>query len=147
MKEFYLKIADRLVSAVPQLRYVDLEKGQTDDPDRREGIDFPAALIDIEFPNCEDTGNCDQQCRATITVRVVEHAITDETNHLTPRVWRERSLAILDTVQAVVQALQGFDCGFSSSLSRTTQQAEKRDDALKVYRITFTATFDEEFDE
>lgn len=147
MKEFYLKIADRLAEAVPELRMIDLDKGQTDNPETRQGVDYPAALIDIEFPNCEDTGGRDQQCRTTITVRVVEQAITDETNHLTPRVWRERSLAILDTVQAVVQALQGFDCGFSSNLSRTTQQAERRDDALKVYRIVFSATFHEEFDE
>ncbi len=136
MKEFYLKIADRLTSAVPQLRYVDLEKGQTDDPDRREGIDYPAALIDIEFPACQ----------VRMTVRVVFEAVADQTSHITPHVWRERSLAILDTVQTVVNALQGFDCGFSSALSRTAQRAEQRDDELKVYRIAFTATFDEEFD-
>lgn len=147
MKEFYLRIADRLAKAVPGLRLIDLDKGQTDNPETRQGVDYPAALIDIEFPSCEDTGGRNQQCRATITIRVAELAITGETSYSTPHMWRERSLAILDTVQAVVQALQGFDCGFSSSLSRTTQQAEKRDDALKVYRITFTATFDEEFDE
>ncbi len=147
MKEFYLKIADRLTSAVPQLRYVDLEKGQTDDPDRREGIDYPAALIDIEFPACEDTAGRDQQCQVRMTVRVVFEAVADQTSHITPHVWRERSLAILDTVQTVVNALQGFDCGFSSALSRTAQRAEQRDDELKVYRIAFTATFDEEFSE
>lgn len=147
MKEFYLRIADRLAKAVPGLRLIDLDKGQTDNPETRQGVDYPAALIDIEFPSCEDTGGRNQQCRATITIRVADLAITDETSYSTPHMWRERSLAILDTVQAVVQALQGFDCGFSSSLSRTTQQAERRDDVLKVYRITFTATFDEEVDE
>lgn len=146
MKDFFLKISDRLETAVPELRLIDLDKGQTDDPETRQGLDFPAALIDIEFPSCEGTGGRDQQCRTTITVRVVEQAIADETSHLTPHVWRERSLAILDTVQAVVNALQGFDCGLSSHLSRTSQVAEFRGDGLKVYRIVFSATFDEEFE-
>lgn len=147
MKDFFLKISDRLALAVPALRLIDLDKGQTDDPEARQGMDYPAALIDIEFPKCEDTGGRDQQCQTVITVRVVEQAIADETSHLTPHVWRERSLAILDTLQSVVNALQGFDCGLSSALSRTSQGAEIRGDGLKIYRIVFTATFDEEFDE
>ena len=147
MKEFFLKISDRLSVEVPKLRLIDLEKGQTNDPDARQGLACPAALIDIEFPSCADTSGRDQQCRVNVTVRVVAETITDETSHLTPAPWRERSLAILDTVQSVVNALQGFDCGFSSPLSRTSQQPESGGDALKVYRIVFTSTFDEEFDE
>lgn len=147
MKEFYLKISERLASEVPSLRLVDLDKGQTDDPDARQGLACPAALIDIAFPSCEDTSGRDQQCRATITVRVVAETVADETSHITPAPWRERSLAILDTVQAVVNALQGFDCGLASNLSRTSQQPETGADGLKIYRIVFESTFEEVFDE
>ena len=147
MKDFFLKISDRLSAEVPKLRLIDLEKGQTNDPDATQGLAFPAALIDIAFPSCDDTSGRDQQCRVNVTVRVVDKTITDETSHLTPTPWRERSLAILDTVQSVVNALQGFDCGFSSPLSRTSQQPESGGDTLKVYRIVFTSTFDEVFDE
>lgn len=147
MKEFYLKISERLASEVPSLRLVDLDKGQTDDQDARQGLEYPAALIDIAFPKCEDTGGRDQQCLVQITVRVVSEAVVDETSYITPAVWRERSLAILDTVQKVVEALQGYDCGLSSNLSRTSQQPETGADGLKVYRIVFSSTFEEVFDE
>lgn len=147
MKDFFLSISARLADAVPELRLIDLDKGQTDDPDARQGLEYPAALIDIEFPACEDTAGHDQQCRVQVTVRVVFEAVADETSHITPAVWRERSLAILDTVQTVVRALQGFDCGLSSNLSRTSQGSEIRGDGLKVYRIAFSSTFDEEFED
>lgn len=147
MKDFFLKISDCLEAAVPELRYIDLDKGQAEEPGKWQGVDYPAALIDIAFPSCEDTDGRDQQCRVAITVRVVAERLIDETCNTTPREWRERSLRILDTVQAVVEALQGFDCGLASNLSRTSQEAEIRGDGLKVYRISFTATFEEEFDE
>lgn len=146
MKDFFLKISDRLEAAVPELCVIDLDKGQAEELDKRQGLDFPAALIDIAYTSCEDTGGRNQQCKTIITVRVVAAGVVDETSNVTPRAWRERSLKILDTVQAVVDALQGYDCGLSSDLSRTSQEAELRGDGLKVYRITFTSTFDEEFE-
>lgn len=146
MKDFFQTIAARLAASVPELRLIDLEKGQTDDPDQRPGIDFPAALIELETPNCEENTGRHQQCRATITVRIAARAVADEPPRSTPAARHARSIAILETVQTVANALQGFDCGLSSPLSRTALVAEPRHDGLKVYRLLFSADFDETFD-
>ncbi len=64
MKNIYEKIANQLKEQVPELAWIDLDNGQLDYAEYRAAVDFPAALISIDYPQCENIGlSGAQQCR------------------------------------------------------------------------------------
>lgn len=141
MKEMYLAISERLEQKVSEILYVDLDTGQLDAYDHQPPpVEFPCAMIDIEYGKCEDESNFAQQCAVKVTVRLAFEAWADETSSATPIQWRERALAKMDIPDKVYCALQGWGTDEFSGLSRTSTRPEKRSDGLKVYRIEFETT-------
>lgn len=137
----YLALGKRLEQKAPEILYIDLDTGQLDARDHEPPpVEFPCALIDIEYDKCEDESKFVQQCRARVTVRVAFEAWADETSSATPIQWREKALAKMDIPDKVYCALQGWGTDEFSDLSRTSMRPEKRSDGLKMYRIEFETT-------
>jgi hypothetical protein len=139
-KEVFTQICDRL-ETVASLRWIDWDSGQLDIlSGQRPAIAFPACLIDIAYPTCDDISQYGQIVTANVTIRLI-FMPPGETNHKSPV--RDQALAVFDVVEAVHNALQGWGSDELSNFSRINAQPEKRKDGLKVYRITYQTAFSE----
>jgi hypothetical protein len=137
----FTAICDRLEDAVTELAWIDFDTGQLDLAGERPAVAFPAALVDITLPACNDTGGGEQDVTCNIQLRLA-FLPAGNTNHLSPV--REDALAIFNVVAKVHAALQGWATGELSELSRTSATTERRKDGLKVFRINYQTTFTEE---
>lgn len=139
MKNIYEKIANQLKEQVPELAWIDLDNGQLDYAEYRAAVDFPAALISIDYPQCENIGlSGAQQCRVNITIRLIDQ-VFDDTNLAAPDDVREHGLEIFNLADKIQQALQWWkpdDASFGV-VSRLSCLREKRDDGLAVLQIVY----------
>ena len=83
MKQLFLAVSAQLAT-VPAIKWIDMEKGQTDNAELRVALKFPSALIKISFPNPEELGGGNQQVKATVQVRLVFDAVNSRTSKNTP---------------------------------------------------------------
>ena len=142
-KEIFLSICDRLTSQVPALRWVDWDSGQLDIQSERPPVAFPACLVEIEYPQCEEIGAEMQLVTCNVTLRLAFWP-QGETSSVSPV--REAALAAFDTIGQVHAALQGWSTEALSIFSRLSAKAERRKDGLKVYRVVYQTTFTETVD-
>ena len=140
MKTIYEAIASWLI-AIDGISWVDLDNGQLDYYEYRAPVLFPACLIGIDYPACDDIGLTGaQQCQVNITIRLVAQ-VFDETNIAAPNDIRNRALAIFDLMDKIQEKLQWWKPdAFSSRLSRKSVTKDKRDDGLMVLNITYSST-------
>ncbi|OQB81401.1 MAG: hypothetical protein BWX87_00666 [Bacteroidetes bacterium ADurb.Bin123] len=139
-KEVIILISNRLKSQVPAIKWIDIDTGQLDILTQRPPVAFPACLVDLTYPQCDDTGEHIQIVTANVILRLA-FDFTGATNSASPV--RETSLGFLDVIEAVHEALQGWSNSALSSFSRINAQPERRKDGLKVYRITYQTAFSE----
>lgn len=104
MEELYVKLLE-LLGDIPELRYVDLDKGQL--MEERPSIAYPCALIVIDMNKSEDIGGGMQLCNLDFTVRIVAKSL-GETHNIAPQEVIERSLSWLRLQQKVYEKLQGY---------------------------------------
>jgi hypothetical protein len=144
MKDIYLKTVARL-KTVPALRWIDMEDGQLEFFELKPAVAFPCALIDVEYPKCEDIDEDGtlQMVNARITIRLAFEPI-GQTNSAAPTAIQTKALSRYDTVNACFTALQGWSDDEVSGFSRKSQTTEKRDDNLKVIRQVWETAFEEE---
>jgi len=142
MKIIYQKIVS-ILSGVSDLKFIDLDKGQLDYySSGRPNVAFPAALINIELPECIDESDTIQRVRAQAIIRIA-FDFTGETSAATPSDVRDTSLNYFETVEAVYKALQGYSDSEVESISRAAVRQEVREDGYKVSQIIFNIWFDD----
>jgi hypothetical protein len=144
-KDVFLAIANRIQAVVTSLKWIDWDSGQLDfvNNNERPAIAFPACLIDMEYPQCDEIGGGMQIVTCNVTIRLVFYP-AGETSHVSPV--RSAALTIFDTVIAVHSALQGWSTEALSIFSRLNAKPERRKDGLKVYRIVYQTAFTETVD-
>lgn len=140
-KDIFTAICDRITDEVAAFNWVDWDSGQVDIvDDMRPAIAFPACLVDIAYPGCQNIAENIQIVTCNITLRLVFKDM-GSTSHVSPV--RDAALAVFETIEALHEALQGWGTDALSSLSRLSATAERRKDGLKVYRIVYQTTFQE----
>lgn len=139
MKEIYFIIKD-LLKALNTFKYIDFDYGQGDIPN--PPLQYPAALINITLPKCDDVAGQDQQCRAIITIRMFWN-FTGETASIYPDARIETALSYFDDVNAVHGVLQAFTNDELGRLSRLNLIPEKRGDGLKVVNMPYETYFED----
>jgi hypothetical protein len=140
-KEIYESIADRIGAEVSALRWIDLDNGQFESPDR-PSVAFPACLIDMAYPLCEDNGETVQNVTCQVTLRVA-FLLTGPTSNTNTEV-RSASLAIFQVIEDIHTALQNFYTDQLGSFSRRSVVPERRNDGIKVYRMVYQSVFEED---
>lgn len=141
MKTIYNPILQRLETKVPELTWVDLERGQLD-TNSRPPVQFPCALVGIDIDDANSITDTLQDCKATITVRLVFDTV-GRTAGNTPAIEREKSLQVYDTIANVYKALQGFYTEHFDCLSRKRQGKEKSRHGYFQYRYDFSCEFED----
>lgn len=138
MKNIYLNIMDKLQTDVPELFWVDLQKGQMNY--QRPPILFPAALIKLNLPKAHNLNSTKQMCDALITIDLC-FDFTGNTDMTTPALARSESLKYMDVKEKVFASLQGFKNAEMNALERVNEHEQERPDAYKVTSISFMTSF------
>lgn len=142
-RQLLMDICDKIDQDVTDIKYTDIDFGQLS-TQARPAVAFPCCLVDTTYGKCEDATGEDQQVTATISVRLaflafgVTHAGSTD---------RTAALTAFDTIKKVHKALQGWDNdGAFDPLTRMSATTEKRNDGLRVFRITYQASFIDKFE-
>jgi len=138
MTTIYESLLARLSAQVPELKWIDLQKGQMNY--ERPTIVFPAALISIQLTNCENLNSKKQRCDVIITVDLC-FDFTGNTSISTPEAERLKSLAYFAVVEKTYANLQGWGTAAFNPLSRTNVIDPPRPDAYKVVKNVFKSAF------
>lgn len=143
MKELFLAITAQL-KTVAALNWIDDDYGQMEAYEMAPDIAFPGALVNLSYPQTEDTSDhadLSQLVYANVQVRLCFEP-KGETNAAAPDAVRQEALDRFDVVQAVHEALQGFDHnGSIMGLSRVSQVPEARRDNYKVIKLIYKTDF------
>lgn len=137
MEFIYEKVLAQLAT-IPEIKYCDLDKGQMET--EYPSVSFPAALINMQLPRCEDLGAKRQKCQALISIRLCFN-FSGNTNSKTPELERQKSFAYFELAEKVYQAFQGFKDENINAFSRQNMREERRPDKYKVVVITFSTSF------
>lgn len=151
MESIYLRIAERLRKAVPELDHIDEDTGQlypAQYDDRYSyPILFPCCLIDATTADFKAEKFPDIQ-RGTVTVTVkVAFQCDEDTHYESPNSFAqmERRLAVN---RKVVCALHGYSLGDDvSDMRRVQSRAYPLAGRVKVYESTFNVNITEEMEE
>lgn len=134
------EIAQRLAQ-VTNLAWIDMDLGQLDTAGQRPAVAFPACLIELSYPACDNVAQYQQVVTCNVQLRLALSPLNN------PRLEGASAnhVAITDgvtpTIEAVHAALQGWETDSLSPLQRLTVTPERRRDGIKVYRITYQTTF------
>ena len=141
MKELYEAILARLQDQAPELKYIDLDKGQLEF--EKPPVVYPCALIGIQLPNIEQLSRYKQRCSALVTIRLATDKVA-ATASSTPAAQRLEALAYFDLETKVFKALQGFKtANLHSELERQTVREERRP-GLKVIAVPYSTEYFED---
>lgn len=125
--------------ALPNIHWVDLDKGQLNQYDTRPAIEFPAVLIKIEYPSTSKLSRKEQQCAVLVTVSIVYDCF-DDTDSITEADRLQQSLQVYDIAEEVHDALQGENDNtiMRAPLERLSVRDPNRNDQLKVLQYTYS---------
>lgn len=146
MKTLYTTILDRLVAKVTEIKHIDFETGQLEvlAQNERPSVLFPCALIDIDYPQCDDYNEQEtvQEVKARVAIKLA-FEVQKPTDNLSSSLNRTAGLAFLDTIDKVYKNIQGYSTTNFSTFSRKSQVCDKRFDGtgIKVYDIVFETAF------
>jgi len=128
-----------LLSAIPELKWIDYNDGQLDLPDESYPVLMPCALIDVTNIDWQGASRGAQTGEATITITVAFDIYEDVHSRVSPshRAAALSRLAVLNTIHA---ALQGRSGANYRALHRTNSATERRNDGLKVIVLTYKTT-------
>lgn len=138
MKKLFLYLRTKLM-ALPNIHWVDLDKGQLNQYDTRPAIEFPAVLLKIEYPNTSKLSRKEQQCAVLVTASIV-YDYLDDTDSITDADRLQQSLQIYDIAQEVHETLQGEidNTVMRAPLDRMSVRDPNRNDQLKVLQYTYS---------
>ena len=137
------KTVSQLLTAVDGIKWVDLEKGQTDNAELRPSLKFPCALVRISYPDMAEYEVGAQHITADIQVRLIFDATNAQTHGAATETQLNRSLQFLNTSDSVYQALQGYEDETYYRFSCRQQDMEVRSDGLAIIRHTYRTEFDD----
>lgn len=142
-KKYFIDVLDRLEKAVPALRWIDADEGQLNFTDSRPAVAFPACLVDILLPGCENmAGNVPvvQKVELQINLKIAFNDCASFSTKSPVKV-REKAAERYDILEDIHKALQGWRMGNAlKGFSRKSVHTEKRPDGLKVFNCVYTAT-------
>ena len=144
-KELFIALCDRIGQCVPEIRFIDFDRGQLSASGERPPVEWPCCLLSIDYTNCRDLAvevNT-QLVMADITLRVAFPPAGETHNHAPEKV-RDMALQMLDTVEKLHDALQGETLGDTvSTLSRSRATMQTRSNKIVVFNLIYSTTFQE----
>lgn len=139
LQDIYLGVMD-LLSQVPELKWIDQDYGQLDDPDVRPAVAFPCALIGTDLVRCQDIGMKKQKCPVQVNIKIGFN-YAGESSAVTPLAVRDKALEYYRVLKSVYLKLQGARIGELTPLKRASQVEASRPDRIKIVEMPFNTEF------
>ncbi|MBP3762927.1 MAG: hypothetical protein J6I49_03490 [Bacteroidales bacterium] len=137
MKKIFLDIQKHLSDEVASLRYIDKNWGQLNEP--QPPVQFPCALLDVENIDYSQLTDRDRVANATLSVVIASQNMV-RTSAKAPS--KEEAYAVIDTLEAVMEALEGFRIpDTTQALTCTRLQRSYVDKNYSVYILTYTTAW------
>lgn len=152
MFTIYPQIANRLRTAIADLKTIDYDKGQLANPEKFYSIDFPAVLISVESVKWSDGGNKAQKGDCVISITVAINPVA-QTHQNAPDIWRYiNQMKVINTVYTNLKGYKGGDVitgtdeddqeviiqgSAFTALTRTATQRMKRYDSIQAFTHVF----------
>jgi hypothetical protein len=131
--EIYTSIRDRLQEKLPELLYVDLQKGQFDRYGQQANLPLPSALIELKQVDWVGTAGGYQTGDALLSVYLY---LDKPAGALEPAAQKAGSLLLLHTQQKIFRALEKLSGNTFHPLIRITETI-LRDPNFTVARSDF----------
>lgn len=143
MKKLYETILGQL-EKISELKYIDFNTGQLEmlAENMRPSVLFPCALIEIDYPSCEDTGDKKQDVIAQITIKIAI-ATQNPTDSLVTNYRRDESLRSFELIDNIHNTLQGFSTNEFSNFSRKTLNTDRSFAGIRIINLVYETTFEE----
>lgn len=138
LKTIYTELVKHLRQQVPELRFIDLDRGQLEYPAENYVLLFPAVLLRIDAITWGNIGEGLQEGDLSLQARVCFET-WDDINSLTPDEFFERGVENMDITDKVVRALHGLAGSNFNPLQGASTAQEFRNDGLLVFSETFRA--------
>jgi hypothetical protein len=141
MKQIIEDIQDRLIQAVPALKYVDQDWGQMDFW-REHPVKYPCALIDIQSAQYTNNGNFIQQGTAMVVVRLFDLKLSNS-SQAAPVGQKENAKKIWQLIEDVNKALHGQNFlqeGYGLPI-RQNMRRTKREDGCYQTELYYSVQF------
>ncbi len=138
MKTIFKEVTARLEEEVPELKWIDMDKGQMNFAG--SAVLFPAALVTLSWRTVNDITHTLQEKDLLIQVKLC-FDFSGNTNNKTPVFHRDKSLEYFDICEKLHKALQGWGGSEFNPLKSVQQSGEKRPDAYKVENLTYRTSF------
>lgn len=138
---FFQLLIEKLISDVPELRFIDQDLGQLENYEMRPAVSWPCCMIDIEdFKYSDQQNHAIQIAEGIISLRIGLVKYTDS-NNLTPAATRENALQYYELEHKVFKALHGWNPPGFGKMLRRASGTERRDDDIRVRVLKFAISF------
>lgn len=139
MEQLYLLIFERIIEKFPELRWIDLEKGQMQQD--KPPMVFPAALIDIKLPKTENMNDVNQRCMAYVTITLCFSFTGDRESSAFSAGDRAASFEYLKLSRKLYEKLQGWEAKDYSPLERVNSGEPFKRPGYKINATTFKTEY------
>ncbi len=136
MDVLFSKLVERYKQFVPEVKWIDWDSGQLDNPEYNYPVHFPCILIDFENIEWKNVSQRVQVGNVLVNIRVAFRLWTD-TNNLTPDSIFQESMNALKLLNKIHKYTQAFDGEHFNGLDRIQTVTEKRNDGLKVVNMKY----------
>ena len=137
-----IAIQNRIVSEVPEIRWIDQDLGQLDFYEmERPAVAWPCVLIDFGNTQYDELHQSTQSASPAIQFKLgfPPYSPSDQK---APLEVRANSLKFYALEEKLYKAFQHWDAdGLCQPMTRTSGITEKREDPIRVRVMTFTTTF------
>jgi hypothetical protein len=140
MKIIYDAILARIAAEIPELRYVDLDKGQFEQD--RPPVTFPALLVSLQIPSTQENHRTNLHKQVMVTFRV-GWDFWGNTSNITPTPNRSQSLEYFDLIEKIERTFQGWDDGSRrfNYFSQMALREERLRPDIKIVNIPFKTSY------
>lgn len=139
-KELINLIYDRL-KEVKDIKWIDLNEGQLDKTDR-PAVAFPAVLLDVTYPRCQNHNGGQQIIHCRIELKIAFNELANRTNANAPEDIRDAVFKRYDIIEDVHKVMQWWTAGGKiNPLQRESCNKDRRADDIRVYTLVYNTAF------
>lgn len=133
----YLQIKERLQEKLPELQFIDLQKGQFVKPQQNYPIPLPACLIEFKPVTWSNAESGTQLGKTLISVYLYLDLVTDSFDNAEQE---QETIELLDQQDSIFETLQGLDSEDFAPLNCINEEPAKYDVQRGMYFRTDFAT-------
>ncbi len=137
MEKLFEDLMTLLTEDMPELRYIDIDRGQLDEePEQHYQIDFPACLIRITVPQWNSVGDKHYVGSANVTFKLGIRKLHD-TAKITPEAVRAKAFEQLAINTRLHHVVDGYEGRVNNALQKAESDMDYGEKGLIIFLETY----------